>query len=1128
MSLKLNKKQFHHLQHQVSVATENNEMEMEVVFYPVNMRQRLEKEIFQRVFHRLSTPKFGFQSVQYPEVLDIRVETEHNQLSDIRISIYGVQGVKYYCKHNRVTGEGISPQQIEYLHKTRLREHPPLDVWEYGYRVNLKREIKLSPDNPEVTEMMDKWERKRKIFRLKKRYSFITPDKLFRFDLTMVRTSKKNKRGQYTYYRNFEDARVLQNFPEYEMELEFIGSQHPDVLTTVMNKYFAGRSFRPQDLITTVIQKLVQYTGYILQVVQGSNFLISNAMARHVLEQYVYLTHPRIRGKLGPIDKQFWIGPQPVSIEMAHIRDYADKGWEGVLSIRKGYSVTPKADGERCLMFIDRDGNIMLINNRMEIKNSGLTTIKHKNCVLDGELVSADPSGNAIQLFLIFDLYYLDGRDYMDRFLMRTPKDKVDKVPESRLELLDQFMATEIPALYGDKADRAFLKIEKKSHYFGDISDYGTAIFTKCKEILQREQEDQFSYPIDGLVFTPVKLAVGASFDPRVAKARLGTTWRENLKWKPAKDNTIDFLVEIMQEENDAGQLVDAVKYQAGPENTLIKYKTLILKTGYNPYLHEKLNVCKLLREGEDSDILETQKMYRPKEFQPTQPPDPDAYLANVPMTETGVTIGSSERLLCVKTGDEIQTNTIVEMAYDTDKEGGWRWIARNVRYDKTASYRAGNSMYGNSFEVAESIWRTYHNPITAEMISGEAPIPDEMEEETRYYARKVARDLSFTKNLLDFHNLYVKFMLITGVAAKRVDATMLDLACGKAGDLPKWKAAGLKLVLGVDISKDNIENIRDGACMRYYQEKLRTPDLFQGHFLVGDSSKLLSDGAAAPDGEYQNLFRVMWGHGITESKVDEAEKPVWEIARSGFDLLSVQFALHYFFQNTATLQGFLANVIQNTKVNGYFLGTCFDGQQIFQKLKHLSKGEDIAAAEKDFVIWKIKKEYSATEFPADQTSLGLTINVYMETINQYFREYLVNFEYLTKVMEWNGFRLISTSEAQEMGLPRATGLFRELYEQMMAARSRQQGRRFGSASQMTAAEKEISFMNRYFVYQKLEEVTEVSLQGPTPAKKQTAAAKGRKKTAASVQGSEKSTSKSPAPGSTVVISRKRGKKRSN
>ena len=194
----------------------------------------------------------------------------------------------------------------------------------------------------------------------------------------------------------------------------------------------------------------------------------------------------------------------------------------------------------------------------------------------------------------------------------------------------------------------------------------------------------------------------------------------------------------------------------------------------------------------------------------------------------------------------------IVEMSYDFSKESGWRWIPRNVRYDKTTQLRRGESQFGNDFNTANNIWKTYHNPLTTDLITGKnTEIPDELEEDTRYYARLTSRDKSLTKPLLHFHNQYVKNNLISQLASQKEGGALLDLSCGKAGDLWKWQNTELDLVVGIDISQDNIENIRDGACARYFKERQKmlvesTQKILDCYFLVGDSSLDISSGACA------------------------------------------------------------------------------------------------------------------------------------------------------------------------------------------------------------------------------------------------------------------------------------------
>ena len=106
-------------------------------------------------------------------------------------------------------------------------------------------------------------------------------------------------------------------------------------------------------------------------------------------------------------------------------------------------------------------------------------------------------------------------------------------------------------------------------------------------------------------------------------------------------------------------------------------------------------------------------------------------------------------------------------------------------------------------------------------------------------------------------------------------------------------------------------------------------------------------------------------------------------------------------------------------------------------------------------------------------TYVGHLINVYQESINKTFREYLVNFDYLTRVLENYGFVLASKEDVESMKLPSASGLFNELYTQMERDIKRNNNVRqeVGDATKMTPEEKKISFANRYFVYKKVRNV---------------------------------------------------------
>ena len=311
-----------------------------------------------------------------------------------------------------------------------------------------------------------------------------------------------------------------------------------------------------------------------------------------------------------------------------------------------------------------------------------------------------------------------------------------------------------------------------------------------------------------------------------------------------------------------------------------------------------------------------------------------------------------------------------------------------------------------------------------------------------------------------------------------------MDVACGKGGDFSKWTQARLSFVFGVDVSPDNITNRVDGACARYLNLRKSTKVMPSALFVVGDSQFNIRKGATMSDKAKKIVASVFGSTSRKEaSELGKGVERHYAVGEDGFNVTSCQFALHYFFKSTPILHRFLRNVAECTKVGGYFIGTCYDGKRIFNMLKDKVKEDSVelhhkSSSNKTTKIWGVKKQYDSDVFDDDSSSVGYTISVYQETINKEFDEYLVNFEYLTRLMENYGFQVLSDVDAQRMGLPSGCGLFEDLYNQMMkehrrggrAKHDRSSGE-YGTAHMMTDMEKEISFKNRYFVFKKMSAV---------------------------------------------------------
>ena len=163
-------------------------------------------------------------------------------------------------------------------------------------------------------------------------------------------------------------------------------------------------------------------------------------------------------------------------------------------------------------------------------------------------------------------------------------------------------------------------------------------------------------------------------------------------------------------------------------------------------------------------------------------------------------------------------------------------------------------------------------------------------EDETYYNRNNITNE---TKALRDFHNLFVKALLIKGVSKK--DDTLIDMACGKGGDLSKWIKAELGFVLGIDANKDNIKNRLDGACARYlnyYNKMKNVPPMI---FLPGNSSVNIKNLDGIMGDKNKQIMRALYGDGSkNKAELGEGVYKNFGIANNGFDIVSIQFAIHY------------------------------------------------------------------------------------------------------------------------------------------------------------------------------------------------------------------------------------------
>lgn len=166
----------------------------------------------------------------------------------------------------------------------------------------------------------------------------------------------------------------------------------------------------------------------------------------------------------------------------------------------------------------------------------------------------------------------------------------------------------------------------------------------------------------------------------------------------------------------------------------------------------------------------------------------------------------------------------------------------------------------------------------------------------------KTKRTESAIYRLRSFNNC-IKYMLIHKYS--RHNGSVLDLGCGKGGDLAKWQMVGTQDYVGIDLSDQSVRE----AVNRYRRQRFP----FHAVFATGDFT--------TP---------------VPESLADFTPE---EVCHYQFDNVSMQFCMHYAFANEESVVKMLENISKSLKKGGMFIGTIPSSDFIKWKIKKLEPG---------------------------------------------------------------------------------------------------------------------------------------------------------------------------------------------
>lgn len=1079
----------------------NSEYEMEAKFGTRGIKP-IQKMDYDNVVKKLKSLNYVSSNEKGQHTLKIQTEFldaktgEFKTSSDFdrfRVEISGLSAIQEYCRTNSlnslITGYNSNVNLLRKVDAKKGGDETigSADFDDFNFRVTLKNEEKISKTGKIAQDVFEKWNNSKKVFRYMNRVTFVHPSLPFKVDLSIVRSSTRQERGSMIKTYNVDESNVFNNSESYEIEVEVLAN--------------AKIVYKTPEELSSGLQLIVKD---VLCGLQKTNYPVSYPEQKETLQNYhkllfendykekgeTYISKDRIY----PSD---FIGPSLVTLGIQNIAPLNPNVIVPNITEPDSYCVTEKADGERHLLYVNSNGKIYMINMNMNVIFTGAKTNQKEcfNALLDGELILHNKKKEFINNFAAFDIYYENGIDVRHlpfvevgskdekyfEYGCRLPKlkDFIKYLKPISILVKDETSIQSLLSKYKNKGQsNSPINITAKQFYpsFGPI--YGNEplnnnIFEANNYLLRRIADNLFEYEIDGLIFTPTLLGVGGN---KIGEAgpKKKITWPYLFKWKPSEAtntfpqsyNTIDFLV-VTKKGGDGADIVTPM-FENGintHESTQFnQFKTLVLCVGFDQSKHGYINPCQDLLDDKFSNPkdIDNDVGYKPKQFFPSNPYNPMAGLCNIALELDA----NGSYQMFTEERQVFYDQTVVEFRYDMSKSGMWKWIPMRVRYDKTADFKSNIGVGANDYKTADNNWHSIHNPVTEEMIATGNGIPG-IEISDDVYYNSITND-KISQRMRDFHNLFVKRALIQGVSKK--GNTLIDYACGKAGDLPKWISAGLSFVFGIDYSKDNIENRLDGACARYLNFKKTTKNMPYALFVNGNSSENIRSGTSMLNDKAIEITKSVFGlTGVNKSLGPAVERQQGK-GYNGFDVSSCQFAIHYMFETKRTFYNFIRNIAECTKLNGYFIATCYDGRSIFNLLKNKKEGESKEIYVDEKKVWSVTKLYDSTRFEDNDSCLGYKIDVYQDSINQTLSEYLVNFDLLTSTMDKYGFALLTREEAIHIGLPNGSGMFSELYNSMInqIKQDPKKASDYKEASNMKQYEKDISFLNRFFVYKKI------------------------------------------------------------
>jgi mRNA (guanine-N7-)-methyltransferase len=328
--------------------------------------------------------------------------------------------------------------------------------------------------------------------------------------------------------------------------------------------------------------------------------------------------------------------------------------------------------------------------------------------------------------------------------------------------------------------------------------------------------------------------------------------------------------------------------------------------------------------------------------------------------------------------------------------------------------------------------------------------------------------------------NNWVKAALIVLYGSHETEPSVLDLACGKLGDMSKWREQSVKRYTGIDISRMQLQEAASRFTSTSSRLKQQAADAkHRGKTEMAESLqaqsfqlRLVQADLGVVNAEAAGVFSDEW------SSLQAAQPDSREV----FGCASMQFALHYLFATEARAVQFFRSLADRLAPGGHFIGTIPDANVLVRRMRDLPPGENTFGNSLYHIT--VPQESLDRQQALGMHPFGLRYTFFLQDQVENIDEYLVPWPLLVRLARMAGLQPVLASNFHDFyalvqGGKRAGKKAKKAKDLIQSMVS---GREAAGRSDMSPEEWEVAGLYMVFAFKKLFPGPATDMPAPPPS----------------------------------------------